>query len=393
METLLVPQPQEKQLTPCANSFFFMSPYRSFSTSGCFTRLDCAALDGANPHGNLQKQLREAFENAKKHGIEKPVVVGAIPFDPSQPSALFIPQSWQTFSRAERQTDASQSRTAKPLNIAARKAIPEQDKFMEMVAHAAVRTSQPDIDKVVLSRLIDIKTDAPVDLDVLLNRLISQNPTSYNFHVPLPDGSSLVGASPELLLRKSGKNFSSLPLAGSARRDKENIPRDSEIGAQLLRSSKDRHEHGLVTQAMRDVLQPYSQHLTLSDTPELITTPTLWHLATPIYGQVEGHQHNALSLACLLHPTPALSGFPHDVAQKLIAELEPFDRELFGGIVGWCDADGNGEWVVTIRCARVGGNQVRLFAGAGIVPASSPESEWRETGVKLSTMLNVFGLK
>lgn len=392
METLLAEQPQKKQLIPCADSFFFMSPYRSFSTSGCFTRLKNPALDGANPDGQLQTQLREAFDNAQKQGIKKPVVVGAIPFDPSQPSALFIPESWQTFSRAHRQDAALQSRAGKPLNITARKAIPEQDQFMEMVAHAAAATSQPDIDKVVLSRLIDIETDAPVDLDELLDRLISQNPTSYNFHVPLPDGDSLLGASPELLLRKSGKNFSSLPLAGSARRDKENIQRDSEIGVQLLRSTKDRHEHGLVTQAMRDVLQPRSQSLTLSDTPELITTPTLWHLATPIYGQIKDTRDNALTLACLLHPTPALSGFPHDVAQKLIAELEPFDRELFGGIVGWCDAEGNGEWVVTIRCARVGGNQVRLFAGAGIVPASSPESEWRETGVKLSTMLNVFGL-
>jgi isochorismate synthase len=76
----------------------------------------------------------------------------------------------------------------------------------------------------------------------------------------------------------------------------------------------------------------------------------------------------------------------------LIAELEPFERELFGGIVGWCDAEGNGEWVVTIRCAKVRANHIRLFAGAGIVPASSPLGEWRETGVKLTTMLNVFGL-
>jgi isochorismate synthase len=56
------------------------------------------------------------------------------------------------------------------------------------------------------------------------------------------------------------------------------------------------------------------------------------------------------------------------VAKTLIAGLEPFERELFGGIVGWCDAEGNGEWVVTIRCARIHENRVRLFAGAGIVP-------------------------
>ncbi|WP_259461721.1 chorismate-binding protein, partial [Enterobacter sp. R1(2018)] len=352
MDTLLAEEPQKKQLTPCADSFFFMSPYRSFSTQGCFMRLDCPAEDGANVQGNLQTRLRDAFERAGKQGIEKPIVVGAIPFDTRQPSALFIPLSWQAFSRPQRQQAASQSRAATQPGITARKAIPEQDKFMEMVAHAAVATSGPDIDKVVLSRLIDIETDAPIDIPALLNRLIAQNPASFNFHVPLPDGSSLLGASPELLLRKNGETFSSLPLAGSARRNKEDAQQDQAIGEALMNSAKDRHEHGLVTSAMQNVLQPRSRYLALPDKPELITTPTLWHLATPIDGEVKDPQDNALSLACLLHPTPALSGFPHDVAQRLIAELEPFDRELFGGIVGWCDAEGNGEWVVTIRCAR-----------------------------------------
>ncbi|VEA87640.1 isochorismate synthase EntC [Salmonella enterica subsp. enterica serovar Goldcoast] len=162
-------------------------------------------------------------------------------------------------------------------------------------------------------------------------------------------------------------------------------------GNRLLASQKDRHEHELVTQAMKQILRDRSTELQLPSSPQLITTPTLWHLGTPFEGKANAGE-NALTLACLLHPTPALSGFPHQVAKKLIAELEPFDRELFGGIVGWCDAEGNGEWVVTIRCAKLHGNQVRLFAGAGIVPASSPVGEWRETGVKLSTMLNVFGL-
>ncbi|MGX2010170.1 chorismate-binding protein, partial [Enterobacter asburiae] len=111
-----------------------------------------------------------------------------------------------------------------------------------------------------------------------------------------------------------------------------------------------RHEHELVTQAMKTVLTPRCRELSLPDSPQLVTTPTLWHLATPIEGTALA-QENAMSLACLLHPTPALSGFPHQVAKRLIAELEPFDRQLFGGIVGWCDDEGNGEWVVTIRCA------------------------------------------
>ena len=162
-------------------------------------------------------------------------------------------------------------------------------------------------------------------------------------------------------------------------------------GNRLLASGKDRHEHELVTQAMKSVLGPRSSQLSLPESPQLITTPTLWHLATPIAGTALAEE-NAMSLACLLHPTPALSGFPHQAAKRLIAELEPFDRQLFGGIVGWCDDEGNGEWVVTIRCARLQQRTLRLFAGAGIVPASSPLGEWRETGVKLTTMLNVFGL-
>src|SRR5690606_35083979 len=101
---------------------------------------------------------------------------------------------------------------------------------------------------------------------------------------------------------------------------------------------------------------------------------------------------SALRLACQLHPTPALCGFPTAAAKQVIAELEPFDRGVFGGIVGWCDAAGNGEWAVVIRCGIIQQTRVRLFAGAGLVSASCPEAEWRETGTKLGTMLAAFGL-
>lgn len=100
----------------------------------------------------------------------------------------------------------------------------------------------------------------------------------------------------------------------------------------------------------------------------------------------------ALQVACQLHPTPALCGFPTQEARQLIAELEPHDRGVFSGIVGWCDANGDGEWAIAIRCGTIKHNKVRLFAGAGIVEASVPEDEWAETAAKLNTMLNAFGL-
>lgn len=390
MDTSLAEEVQQTMATLAPDRFFFMSPYRSFTTSGCFARFNEPAVNGDSPDSPFQQKLYNLFADAKAQGIAKPIMVGAIPFDTRQPSALFIPEAWETFSRQEKQQASRYFTGHQSLNVTERRAIPEQDTFESMVARAAALTATPDVDKVVLSRLIDITADAEIDSGALLERLVAQNPVSYNFHVPLEDGGVLLGASPELLLRKEGERFSSLPLAGSARRQPDDVL-DREAGNRLLASEKDRHEHDLVTQAMKTVLRDRSSELHLPSSPQLITTPTLWHLGTPFEGKANAGE-NALTLACLLHPTPALSGFPHQAAIKLIAELEPFDRDLFGGIVGWCDADGNGEWVVTIRCAKLHKNQVRLFAGAGIVPASSPVGEWRETGVKLSTMLNVFGL-
>lgn len=392
METSLAADTQEQhhQATLSADSFFFMSPFRSFTTSGCFQRFTCPAEGGDAPESAFQQGLASAFAAAKAAGIANPVMVGAIPFDTTQPSALFIPERCDAFSRTAKQHASRYHASRDPLAVVARREIPESPVFLDMVARAAALTATPQVNKVVLSRLIDIEAEQTVDSGALLERLVAQNPASYNFHVPIEDGGVLIGASPELLLRKEGDRFSSLPLAGSARRQPDDVL-DREAGIRLLASEKDRHEHELVTQAMKTILRDRSRELQLPSSPQLVTTPTLWHLGTPFEGKANP-QENALTLACLLHPTPALSGFPHQVARKLIAELEPFDRELFGGIVGWCDAEGNGEWVVTIRCAKLLRNQVRFFAGAGIVPASSPVAEWRETGAKLSTMLNVFGL-
>jgi isochorismate synthase len=95
----------------------------------------------------------------------------------------------------------------------------------------------------VLSRLIDITTRERVDSGALLERLIAQNPASFNFHVPLSDGGVLLGASPELLLRKEGEHFSSLPLAGSARRQPDDVL-DREAGNSCWLRKKPRARAG-----------------------------------------------------------------------------------------------------------------------------------------------------
>lgn len=373
-------------------SFFFTSPWKSVITGGHFCSVTTPAADGDDLNGAFQQALHRAFAAARHAGIENPLLVGAVPFDTRQPSAFFIPRQRHFFNRQSWQQTIRQSDGQPPPDVLSQQATPEKAVFMAMVAKAVAATAKPGLDKVVLSRLMDITTAQPLQSASVLNRLITLNPESCHFYLPLTDGTTLLGASPELLLRKSGRRFSSMPLAGSSRRNLHCPEQDAQIAAQLMQSQKDRDEHQWVIQAMEQVLQPRSLSLAIPAEPTTIATSTLWHLATGIEGDVFSPDENALSMACLLHPTPALSGYPHAAACRLISQLEPFDRQLFGGMVGWCDDRGNGEWVVTIRCARLAGNRARLFAGAGIVPASSPEAEWHETDVKLSTMLKVFGL-
>ena len=372
--------------------FLFTSGWRSLITDGCFQRLTLP-LSGVNPQLSASAEsLETAFRHARAAGISRPVVVGAIPFDTRQPSELYIPESYEFFDR-QQLTAVATAPLAPPAEQALYvRQVPEKNVFTSMVARAVEAMKRGELDKVVLSRLLNIHGPESMDLQALMSQIVQQNPDNYHFHVPLSSGATLLGASPELLLRKQANQFYSCPLAGSAKRASD--PQlDQQSGQGLMNSAKDRHEHRLVTDAMRDTLQPVSETLSVPEVPELVTTGTLWHLATSIRGTLKNSHESALSLAALLHPTPALSGFPHPLALALIRQLEPFDRHLFGGMVGWCDDQGNGEWAVTIRCATVDNQDITLFAGAGIVPASNPESEWLETGVKLTTMLKAFGLE
>ncbi|AHG18887.1 isochorismate synthase [Chania multitudinisentens RB-25] len=371
------------------SGFFFTSPFRSLSTQGCFTKLTLPAADGDNLQGEFQQAVRQAFTQARLAGVPHPVLCGAIPFDTRQPSALFIPEQTQWFERGSFMASVEPTADMLP-EITRQTELPQQAQFMQMVADAVAITGNKQLEKVVLARLLEIETSKRIDRHALMMQIITQNPHGFHFHVPLEEG-ALVGASPELLLRKYGHQFHSNPLAGSIQRESD-PQRDHAASEQLLTSAKDRYEHQIVTEGMRQVLSNRCRYLNIPASPELLSTTTLWHLSTPIDGEVAECAENALSLACLLHPTPALCGTPTLAARELIEQLEPFDRELFGGIVGWCDAEGNGEWVVTIRCGTVQANQVRLFAGAGIVQDSSPQSEWHETGTKLSTILRAFGL-
>ncbi|WP_340620095.1 isochorismate synthase [Xenorhabdus siamensis] len=370
-------------LTLQEDDFIFLSPHKSLLARGCLATLTHPAASGHHVEGEFQQKVQQLFRQAEQAGVENPIVVGAIPFDKRQPCSLFIPQTCYWFDRYAFNLSDSPVQVEGQAHY-----IPDHDAFCAMVESALNPLRIGALNKVVLSRLLQIESIPPLSALSLWLQLNKQNPESYNFHLPLADG-ILIGASPELLLRKEGKILRSCPLAGSARRGDDDAS-DRNAREKLLASGKDLHEHLVVTEAIRRQLTDLCWSLTIPE-PSLLSTPTLWHLATEIQGIVNNDRDNALSLACLLHPTPALCGAPYTLSRSLIGELEPFDRGWFGGIVGWCDARGDGEWVVAIRCGKVQPHQIELFAGAGIVPDSVPENEWLETCTKFNTMLSALG--
>jgi isochorismate synthase len=271
------------------------------------------------------------------------------------------------------------------------RSVPDEAGFKAAVGQAIANFRSSTIRKAVLSRMLEVQLDQPVKVEQVLARLASQNPQGYHFRIPLPGQGELIGVSPELLVRKRGSRVYSNPLAGSAKR-RANPQEDQHAADALLDSEKDHYEHRLVIEEIRRVMAPECSSLTVPEQPSLLSTTAMWHLSTAIEGELRDPRRSSLQLACQLHPTPAVCGAPTDLARKLINLVEPFERGLFTGMVGWCDAAGNGEWVVTIRCGTVAGDCLRLFAGAGIVEASSPAAEWAETQAKLGTMLAACGL-
>ena len=231
----------------------------------------------------------------------------------------------------------------------------------------------------------------------MTRELHAKNPHGFTYSLSLPRGpgqesTTLVGASPELLLSRRGTRLVSAPLAGSAPRSQE-PSEDRARARELLRSAKDRHEHQLVVEQILETLQPFARNLSFELEPVITATHSMWHLSTRIEGTLRDPNVSALELALALHPTPAVCGTPTRDARAFIERTERFDRGYFTGTLGHMDASGDGDWIVTIRCAELGATRARLFAGAGIVESSVPELELAETSAKMRTILDALGAR
>ncbi|MHA6626138.1 isochorismate synthase [Pseudonocardia sichuanensis] len=386
---LVRPRPEHRAADLLAaylpGSFFYSS------TSGSLLADGVHALVGTGD-GPRADAARDALAGAVAAGVDDAVVVGALGFGPDAEASLVVP----ALVRRAGARSAQPAPPPLPGRFTVRRR-PEPQGYVDGVRRALGLIADGALEKVVLARGLELTADRAVPVPALLARLVAADPAAHAFAVDVtaPGDAAprtLVGASPELLVSRDGDAVRANPLAGSLPRAGD-AAEDARRIAALRASDKDRREHALVTAQVAEVLGRFCTDVAVPAEPEVLGTATMWHLSSPVTGRLADPAVSSLALAEALHPTPAVCGTPLAAARGAIAEIEGVDRGYYSGLVGWCDADGDGEWAVTLRSAEVCGDTVRLFAGAGVVAGSDPDAELAETGAKFRTLLRAIGLE
>jgi isochorismate synthase len=255
--------------------------------------------------------------------------------------------------------------------------------YEQAVARSVQRIHAGEFEKVVLAREVEVHAPRAHDAPAMIGVLREAFGSCYVFAVGRSD-SVFLAASPELLVRREGQRASTVALAGSIRRSADPAV-DDHLGEQLLSSAKDLEENEIVARRIAKVLRPHSVWVSAAE-PALVKVANIQHLGAPIRAQLRS-PIDAVRLAGMLHPTPAVGGEPTEAALAVIPALEGIDRGWYAGPVGWTDSTGDGEFCVALRCALLRGRVATCYAGAGIVRDSDPAAELAETEVKLQALL------
>ncbi|MBK9122765.1 MAG: isochorismate synthase [Chloroflexi bacterium] len=266
-----------------------------------------------------------------------------------------------------------------------------RDDWVDQVTRGIGLIRDGTLQKIVLSRVADLVSNIALDPVSALVRLERAYPATYRFMFEPAPGHAFLGATPELLLEVIGRILRTAAVAGSVARG-ATVAEDAVLAAELFTSPKERHEHALVVDALRDLLEPVSDQLSFPEEPQILKLGNIQHLFTPFTGHL-ADEVDILEVVSRLHPTPALGGYPAEAAIEAIREIELFERGWYASPIGWLDAGGGGMFAVAIRSAVVSNDRARLYAGCGIVEQSDPLREWDETRIKFRPMLDALGAR
>jgi isochorismate synthase len=256
------------------------------------------------------------------------------------------------------------------------------------VESAAARLRGGAAAKVVLAREVLARGDGVVSAAMVARSLRAAYPSCFTYLITGADGTAFAGASPELLIRRSGDRAFAQPMAGSVARGATDAE-DERLARQLEDSAKDAVEHRVVSEFVVEALRPFARSVSARPA-EVVRFTNIQHLATSVNAELAHPQASALELAAALHPTPAVGGWPRDAADALIDELEGMERGWYAGAVGWIDGRGDGEFAVALRCGLLWEDGARLYAGVGVMPDSDPARELEETELKFKALLTAL---
>lgn len=233
-----------------------------------------------------------------------------------------------------------------------------------------------DLQKVVLARCCVLKCESLPDPFAIASALLSvaKNSIVYCF---ANEKMAFLGATPELLFSRKGRDITCEAVAGTA-----------PLGNEILNNEKLRSEILPVIEYLLQTLSPFCVAPLQVSPIHVRETSNVQHLCATLDGTLLPTITDD-QIIQQLHPTPALCGLPKNEAMKWIQECEPFERGLYGGIVGWSTSE-ESVWAVGIRSCLIQENIVKLYTGAGIVAGSNPEEEWDELNRKMNLYQDIF---
>lgn len=329
---------------------------------------------------------RATFDSLDRARAERGrALVGAVSFDPETPDRLWEPETIEIAPDCSvPATPGAREGHGVPSGMCLTGSSPALDEHHYRICEVISRIRGGGAQKVVIGRSEYLGCSQAVEPEAVFARFRDSDPSGNAYLVDLGP-QILIGSSPELLIARSGRRISAFPLAGTCPRAAGQD--DIRNAEKLLESTKDREEHAYVTAALRAALAPLCDELSIPSEPELVPTPTTWHLGTPIAGSLRDPQTTILDLVAVTHPTPAVCGTPPAAALEIIREIEGHGaRDYFGGAFGYCTACGDGEFRVTIRGIALDADRrsARAWAGGGLTAESIPDVELHETVVKLA---------
>lgn len=253
-----------------------------------------------------------------------------------------------------------------------------QKQFENLVKKGIQAIENNEFKKVVLSRKESLHL-ADFDLITAFENLVQLYPTTFVYCFFHPKIGTWLGATPEQLLKANDTEFKTIALAGTQKDTGSN---------EVVWPKKEQEEQQFVTDYIVEKLKNVASELVVSK-PYSLKAGSIWHIKTDISGTLNTSS-SLQQVIQLLHPTPAVCGFPKDKSKAFILENEKYERTFYTGFLGELNTGEKTDLFVNLRCMEIDNAQVHLFMGCGITKDSIPEKEWEESKNKSATMKRIL---